>query len=121
MDEHTQILLGDPGTSLTTAVSKNVLRRERLPTVRAPARAAGLASLMRKQKKQRSRWLLQMYRATRTHLYFIRSDTLLPYAVGDRGARSFTGLCTTAVAMRLQYAASPAGLRSDSSKSDRGL
>lgn len=49
--EHTDPL-GDPGTCLTAAVSKNVLRREPLPTVRARARGFGLALVMRKQKKQ---------------------------------------------------------------------
>lgn len=74
--EHTDPL-GDPGTCLTTAVSKNVLRREPLPTARARARSAGLALVMRKNKKQRSRWLLHMCRATCTHLCFIRSGALL--------------------------------------------
>lgn len=83
--------------------------------------AVGLALVMRKHKKQRSRWPLHMYRATRTHLYFIRSNTLLPYAVDDRESRSLTGLYTTNVAMRLEYAASTAVICSDSSKSDRGL
>lgn len=74
--EHTDPL-GDPGTSLTTTVSKNVLRREPLPTVRARARGAGLALVIRKKNKQESRSLLHMYRATCTHLYFIRSGALL--------------------------------------------
>lgn len=113
---NTQILLGDPGTSLTTAVSNNVLRREPLPTVRALARAVGLALVMRKQKKQRSRWPTSHVQShSCTHLYFFRSDTLLPYAVDDREGRSFTGLYTTDVAMRLEYAASTAVICSDSS------
>lgn len=59
-----------------------------------------------------------MYGATRTLPHFIRSGTLLPYAVRDREGRCFAGLYTTNVAMRLEHAAStrrivqaiPAGL-----------
>lgn len=83
--EHTDPL-GDPGTSLTTAVSKNVLRREPLPTVRACTRGFGLAPMMRKQRKAKISMTSSHgeYRASRTHLCFIRSGALLTYAVKDR-------------------------------------
>ena len=101
----TQILLGDPGTCLTTAVSNTcygvnhsrlfvlVLAQPRWPWWCGNRKSKNLDGFF-------------MYRAIHTLLHFIRSDTLLQYAARDREGRCFAGLYTTNVAMRLEHAAS---------------
>lgn len=112
--------LGDPGTSLTTAVSNNVLRREPLPTVRVCARGFGFL------KTKKSKNLDGFFTCrVRSHSYppLLHTKRRPAHLCSKRQGRLVTsqGCTPQASPCAWHYAESTAGLRSDSSKSDCGL